>query len=356
MRPVGPGNTYCMHKRRHGKGKEGHTVAKKNARPKQRQTKANRNWAAELSHSLGSLNKIKRTFIYRVTTASRPLQGARAREGRYEKGMKQLHYIQLQIHFCTICLPWCCCCCCFWAQIWKARAPTHTDIDTERDTETERKKKHCCIPHGAPLLILWLASNGVPGLQPCTVRLAAHCLNAGAKNKKNEPCSCHAPSRPLDHHSTLPACKLCKYLFKNFTLKCICGWVPSVAAMLLLPECRKKRTKRIEKVEGGGEHPSSCERISKAASQCPKLLLSAAFRPNKCEQTVEISKALPTFRCINKFEDAQVLQVSLDRKQFQRKDDDDKKLWEHELKSLSKLYIHNIFIFIFINIYIYITI
>lgn len=73
-------------------------------------------------------------------------------------------------------------------------------------------------------------------------------------------------------------------------------------------------------------------------------------------QTVEISKALPTFRCINKFEDAQVLQVSLDRKQFQRKDDDDKKLWEHELKSLSKLYIHNIFIFIFINIYIYITI
>lgn len=139
-----------------------------------------------------------------------------------------------------------------------------------------------------------------------------------------------ATPRPFDHHSACqPRCKLCKYLFKNFTLKCICGWVPSVAAMrlllLLLPECRKKRTKRIEKVEGGW-HPSSCERISKAASQCPKLLLSAAFRPNKCEQTVEISKALPTFRCINKFEDAQVLQVSLDRKQFQRKDDDEKEL------------------------------
>lgn len=48
---------------------------------------------------------------------------------------------------------------------------------------------------------------------------------------------------------------------------------------------------------------------------------------------MEISKALPTFRCINKFEDAQVLQVSLGRKQFQRQDDDEK----DKLKSLSKL-------------------
>lgn len=139
MRPVGPGNTYCMHKRRHGKGKEGHTVAKKNARPKQRQTKANRNWAAELSHSLGSLNKIKRTFIYRVTTASRPLQGARARGGG--KGRECSNFT---IYSCKyIFVPFVCLGAAAAAsgRKYERRAHPHTDIDTERDTETERKKK-----------------------------------------------------------------------------------------------------------------------------------------------------------------------------------------------------------------------
>lgn len=201
MRPVGPGNTYCMHKRRHGKGKEGHTVAKKNARPKQRQTKANRNWAAELSHSLGSLNKIKRTFIYRVTTASRPLQGARARGGGREGNVATslytvantfLYHLFALVLLLLLLLG---------ANMKGARTHTHRHRHWKRHRNRTQKKKHCCIPHGAPLLILWLASNGVPGLQPCTVRLAAHCLNAGAKNKKNEPCSCHAPSRPHDHHS-----------------------------------------------------------------------------------------------------------------------------------------------------------
>lgn len=186
---------------------------------------------------------------------------------------------------------------------YERRAYPHTDIDTERDTKTERKKRkntvayrtaHRCSFYG------WLATEFLDSSLAQFAWLRIVWMPVQKTKRTNRVAA--TPSPPPRPSTTFQpaslACKLCKYLFKNFTLKCICGWVPSVAAMLLLllllPECRKKRTERIEMVEGG-EHPSSCDRISKAASQCPKLLLSAAGRRTKCEQTVEISKALPTF-------------------------------------------------------------
>lgn len=128
-----------------------HTVAKKNAGPKQRQKpKANRNWAAELSHSLGSLNKIKRTFIYRVTTANRgALKGCR---GEWEcRVATSLYYTVANTFLCHL-----------FALLALLLGANMKGAHPHRHWKRHRnraKKKNCCIPHGAALLILWLASE-----------------------------------------------------------------------------------------------------------------------------------------------------------------------------------------------------
>lgn len=138
---------------------------------------------------------------------------------------------------------------------------------------TNRHRKNCCIPRGAPLLILWLATRFLLDSSLCTVRLPGCALFECRciKKQENQPCSCWHAS-PASN----PASKLCKYLFKNFTLKCICGWVPST---VMLPECRKK----LKMVNW-----SRCT----SRKNC---FWVAARRRAKCKQTVKMSKVLPTF-------------------------------------------------------------
>lgn len=84
--------------------------------------------------------------------------------------------------------------------------------------------KNCCIPHGAPLLILWLA-GWLPGwltdwLDSCPPACALfECQDSQedpGPQKKKKKMKKPKKETPL-------GCKLGKYLFKNFTLKCICG-------------------------------------------------------------------------------------------------------------------------------------
>lgn len=224
--------------------------------------------------------------------------------------MKQLHYIQLQIHFCTICLP----CCCFWAQIWKARVPTHRHRHWKRHRNRTQKRKntvayrtaHRCSFYG------WLATEFLDSSLAQFAWLLIVWMPVQKTKRTNRAAATPCPPPSARPPFSLPASPAS---CANICLKTLRWNAFAVECQALLRCCcfccclsaeKKNRTGR--KGREGGEYPSSCERISKAASQCPKLLLSAAGRRTKCEQTVEISKALLLFRCINKFECAQVLQ------------------------------------------------
>lgn len=186
---------------------------------------------------------------------------------------------------------------------YERRAYPHTDIDTERDTETERKKRkntvayrtaHRCSFYG------WLATEFLDSSLAQFAWLRIVWMPVQKTKRTNRVAATPSPPPPARPPFSLPASPAS---CANICLKTLRWNAFAVECQALLRCCcfcccclsaEKKRTERIEKV-GGGEHPSSCERISKAASQCPKLLLSAAGRRTKCEQTVEISKALPTF-------------------------------------------------------------
>lgn len=170
---------------------------------------------------------------------------------------------------------------------YERRAYPHTDIDTERDTETERKKRkntvayrtaHRCSFYG------WLATEFLDSSLAQFAWLRIVWMPVQKTKRTNRVAA--TPSPPPRPSTTFQpaslACKLCKYLFKNFTLKCICGWVPSVAAMLLLllllPECRKKKNRTNR--NGGGRGASQQLRENK---QSGKSMPKIAFEC--CRQT-----------------------------------------------------------------------
>lgn len=71
---------------------------------------------------------------------------------------------------------------------------------------TNRHRKNCCIPRGAPLLILWLATRFLLDSSLCTVRLPGCALFECRciKKQENQPCSCWYAS-PASNPARLPA-------------------------------------------------------------------------------------------------------------------------------------------------------